>query len=236
MFIFRNLNKIKSELPAHVTLVAVSKTMPVADIQKAFEAGQRDFGENKVQEMVEKYDALPKDICWHMIGHLQKNKVKYMAHFVHLIHGVDSLELLKEIDKQANKHNRIIHCLLQVYIAQEETKFGLTQDEVLEIINSNGFKDLKNIKIVGLMGMASNTENEEQIKLEFSNLNNFYQKLKQEKPETLNNVLRHFASLNLKLETLSMGMSGDYKIAIREGSNMVRIGSAIFGSRNYIAL
>ncbi len=226
MFISKNLNRIKSELPAHVTLVAVSKTKPIADIQKAYEAGQRDFGENKVQEMVEKYDALPKDIRWHMIGHLQKNKVKYMAHFVHLIHGVDSLELLEEIDKQANKYNRVIHCLLQVYIAQEETKFGFTQDEVLEVINSDELQNLKNIKIVGLMGMASNTENEEQIKMEFSNLNNFFQKLRQEKTETL----------NMKLETLSMGMSGDYNIAITEGSNMVRIGSAIFGSRNYIAL
>lgn len=225
MFISKNLTKLKSELPNHVTLVAVSKTKPIVDIQKAYIAGQRDFGENKVQEMVGKFETLPKDIKWHMIGHLQKNKVKYMAHFVHLIHGVDSLDLLIEVDKQAKKHNRVINCLLQVYIAQEETKFGLSQEEVLELLNHDEFKKLQNIKVVGLMGMASFTEDVEQIKLEFSNLSSFYKELKLTKPETL----------NLKLETLSMGMSGDYSIAIGEGSNMVRIGSALFGERNYIA-
>lgn len=225
MFISKNLTKIKSELPNHVTLVAVSKTKPIADIQKAYIAGQRDFGENKVQEMVGKFETLPKDVKWHMIGHLQKNKVKYMAHFVHLIHGVDSLDLLIEIDKQAKKHNRVINCLLQVYIAREETKFGLSQEEVLELLNHDEFKKLQNIKVVGLMGMASFTEDVEQIKLEFSNLSSFYKELKLTRPETL----------NLKLETLSMGMSGDYSIAIGEGSNMVRIGSALFGERNYIA-
>lgn len=225
MFISKNLTKLKSELPNHVTLVAVSKTKPIVDIQKAYIAGQRDFGENKVQEMVGKFETLPKDVKWHMIGHLQKNKVKYMAHFVHLIHGVDSLDLLIEIDKQAKKHNRVINCLLQVYIAREETKFGLSQEEVLELLNHDEFKKLQNIKVVGLMGMASFTEDVEQIKLEFSNLSSFYKELKLTRPETL----------NLKLETLSMGMSGDYSIAIGEGSNMVRIGSALFGERNYIA-
>ena len=225
MFIAQNLKIIRHNIPPQVTLVAVSKTKSLADIKEAYDAGQRDFGENKVQEMTSKQEELPNDIRWHMIGHLQSNKIKYMASYVHLIHGVDSLELLGEINKHASKHNRIISCLLQVYIAQEETKFGLDFNEIEALLQSETFSQLQNIKVVGLMGMASFTENESQIKTEFHSLNLFYQKLKVTQPETS----------NLKLETLSMGMSGDYLIAIDEGSTMVRVGSAIFGTRNYIA-
>ncbi len=215
-----NLQKIKSSLPENVTLVAVSKTKPIADLQEAYDAGQRIFGENKIQEMVTKYDALPKDIQWHMIGHLQSNKVKYMAHFVDLIHGVDSFKTLKEIDKQAKKHGRVINCLLQARIAKEETKFGLPFEEIKEILASDELKKLKNIKIVGLMGMATFTDNKEQLQDEFSSLSNFFSKNQKNYPD---------------LQTLSMGMSGDYQLAIENGSNMVRIGSSIFGVRNYIA-
>lgn len=225
MYIAQNLNNFLQQLPTHVTLVAVSKTKSVADIKEAYDAGQRDFGENKVQEMTSKHEDLPSDIRWHMIGHLQSNKIKYMAAYVHLIHGVDSLELLIEINKHAIKHNRIIPCLLQVYIAQEETKFGLDFNEIETLLQSETFSNLQNIKVVGLMGMASFTDDESQIKSEFHSLKLFFQKLKISQPETT----------NLKLETLSMGMSGDYQLAIEEGSNLVRIGSAIFGSRNYIA-
>lgn len=215
-----NLQKIKSSLPKHVTLVAVSKTKPVSDLQEAYNAGQRVFGENKIQEMVAKYDELPKDIQWHMIGHLQRNKVKYMAHFVHLIHGVDSFKTLQEIDKQAKKHDRVINCLLQARIAKEDTKFGLPFNEIEEILASDELKELKNIKIVGLMGMATFTENQEQLQEEFSSLASFFNKNQEKYPS---------------LTTLSMGMSGDYELAIENGSNMVRIGSSIFGVRNYIA-
>ncbi|RKF03831.1 hypothetical protein C8N26_1459 [Tenacibaculum lutimaris] len=215
-----NLQKIKSSLPEHVTLVAVSKTKPVSDLQEAYDAGQRVFGENKIQEMVTKYDELPKDIQWHMIGHLQRNKVKYMAHFVHLIHGVDSFKTLQEIDKQAKKHNRVINCLLQARIAKEDTKFGLPFNKIEEILASDELKELKNIKIVGLMGMATFTENQEQLQDEFSSLASFFNKNQEKYPN---------------LTTLSMGMSGDYELAIENGSNMVRIGSSIFGVRNYIA-
>jgi len=225
VFIAQNLKIIRHNIPPQVTLVAVSKTKSVADIKEAYDAGQRDFGENKAQEMTSKQEELPTDIRWHMIGHLQSNKIKYMASYVYLIHGVDSLELLAEINKHAMKHNRIISCLLQVYIAQEETKFGLDFNEIEALLQSETFSKLQNIKVVGLMGMASFTENESQIKTEFHSLNLFYQKLKLSQPETT----------NLKLETLSMGMSGDYRIAIEEGSTMIRVGSAIFGSRNYIA-
>ncbi|MDY0779547.1 YggS family pyridoxal phosphate-dependent enzyme [Tenacibaculum sp. IB213877] len=213
------INQIKSELPENVTLVAVSKTKPVADIQEAYDAGQRVFGENKIQEMVEKYDVLPKDIQWHMIGHLQRNKVKYMAHFVDLIHGVDSFKTLKEIDKQAKKHNRIINCLLQAHIAEEETKFGLSFSEIKEILASDELSELKNVNIIGLMGMATFTDNETQLKNEFLALKNLFDEIR-------NN--------DSNLTVLSMGMSGDYQIAIDCGSTMVRIGSSIFGSRNYI--
>ncbi len=218
-FIKQNLEKIRAELSSKIVLVAVSKTKPIQDLKDAYEAGQRVFGENKIQEMVTKYEALPKDIRWHMIGHLQRNKVKYMAHFVDLIHGVDSLKTLKEINKQALKHNRIINCLLQVRIAKEETKFGLSFEEVLNILNSDELKTFKNVKITGLMGMATFTKDETIIEKEFSKLNSFF-----ESNQTKYN-----------LETLSMGMSGDYKIGIRNGSTMIRVGSSIFGARNYIA-
>lgn len=218
-FIKQNLEKIRAELSNKIVLVAVSKTKPIQDLKDAYEAGQRVFGENKIQEMVTKYEALPKDIQWHMIGHLQRNKVKYMAHFVDLIHGVDSLKTLKEINKQAIKHNRIINCLLQVRIAKEETKFGLSYEEVLNILNSDELKTFRNVKITGLMGMATFTKDETIIEKEFSKLNSFF-----ESNQTKYN-----------LETLSMGMSGDYKIGIRNGSTMIRVGSSIFGARNYIA-
>jgi pyridoxal phosphate enzyme (YggS family) len=215
-----NLKKIKNGLPKHVTLVAVSKTKPISDIQEAYNAGQRIFGENKVQEMVTKYEALPKDIQWHMIGHVQRNKIKYMAHFVDLIHGVDNLKTLIEINKQAQKHNRVISCLLQVKIAKEETKFGIPFDEIDSILTSNIYKTLQHIKIVGFMGMATFTNNKEQVSKEFEKLNHFFEQQKIKKPE---------------LSILSMGMSNDFTLAIKKGSNMVRIGSSIFGVRNYIA-
>ena len=219
MSIAQNLLHIKSQLPNHVTLVAVSKTKPVSDLMEAYQAGQRIFGENKIQEMTDKCEQMPKDIKWHMIGHVQTNKVKYMAEYVSLIHGVDSMKLLQEINKQALKHNRIIDCLLQIYIAKEQSKFGLDETELFELINSIEFKELQNIRIVGLMGMATFTENQNQIKAEFQQLKTIF--------DTINN------QENLKLETLSMGMSGDYELAISCGSNMVRIGSSIFGNRNY---
>ncbi len=219
MSIAQNLYHIKSQLPAHVTLVAVSKTKPVSDLMEAYQAGQRCFGENKIQEMTDKWGQMPKDIEWHMIGHVQTNKVKFMAEYVSLIHGVDSLKLLQEINKQALKHNRKIDCLLQIYIANEETKFGLDEKELNELIASKEFKELQNIQIIGLMGMATFTENQNQIKAEFKHLKTIF--------DTINN------QENLKLETLSMGMSGDYELAIEFGSTMVRIGSSIFGNRNY---
>ena len=219
MSIQNNLKNIYSTLPENVTLVAVSKTKPVSDILEAYEAGQRIFGENKVQEMCDKQPQLPDDIEWHLIGHLQTNKVKYIAPFVALIHGVDSLKLLKEIDKQAQKNNRIIDCLLQIYIAEEETKFGLSEDELAEIINSDEFKNLQHIKVIGFMGMATYTEFDEQIRKEFTHLKSIFDKYKSLKTQ------------NLELKTLSMGMSGDYQIAVECGSTMLRIGSSIFGSR-----
>jgi pyridoxal phosphate enzyme (YggS family) len=220
MSIAQNLLQIKSQLPNSVTLVAVSKTKPVSDLMEAYTAGQRIFGENKIQEMTEKWEQMPKEIQWHMIGHVQTNKVKYMAEYVSLIHGVDSLKLLQEINKQAQKYNRVIDCLLQIYIANEETKFGLNESELLELISSNEFKELKNIRIVGLMGMASFTNDQNQIKAEFQHLKALF-----------DNINSNEIS-NLKLAILSMGMSGDYELAISCGSNMVRIGSSIFGTRN----
>ncbi|MFC4269520.1 YggS family pyridoxal phosphate-dependent enzyme [Polaribacter marinivivus] len=213
-----NLQNIKATLPKNVTLVAVSKTKPVEDLQEAYNAGQRIFGENRIQEMAEKYELLPKDIKWHMIGHLQSNKVKYMAHFVDLIHGVDKFSTLKEINKQAKKHDRVIHCLLQAKIAEEDSKFGLSFDEIENILASEKLKDLVNIKIVGLMGMATFTDDKQQLHKEFSSLKNLFDKLKTD---------------NQNLKTLSMGMSGDYQIAIENGSTMIRVGSSIFGKRNY---
>lgn len=218
MSIANNLTTIRTTIPDHVTLVAVSKTKPNEDLMEAYMAGQRIFGENKVQEMTQKWEALHKDVEWHMIGHVQRNKVKYMAEYVSLIHGVDSFRLLKEIDKQAKKYNRTISCLLQIHIAEEESKFGFDEKEVFEVLYSEEFKSLENIKIEGLMGMATFTPNTEQVKKEFRNLKLLFEKLKEELPH---------------LSTLSMGMSGDYNIAIEEGSTMVRIGSSIFGARNY---
>ncbi len=216
--IAENLLKIQQSIPENVTLVAVSKTKPVADLQEAYNAGQRVFGENKIQEMVDKYNVLPKDIKWHMIGHLQSNKVKYMAHFVDLIHGVDKFKTLKEINKQAKKHNRVIDCLLQAKIAKEDTKFGLSFHEIEAILASEETLELKNINIVGFMGMATFTDNETQLQEEFSSLKTLFDKFKTQNPS---------------LKILSMGMSGDYKLAISNGSNMIRVGSSIFGNRNY---
>ena len=202
-------------------MVAVSKTKPVSEILEDYNAGQKVFGENKIQEMVRKFDHMPKDIEWHMIGHLQRNKVKYMAHFVHLIHGVDSFKTLQEINKQALKHNRVINCLLQLKISKEDTKFGLSINELQNIITSEELTKLHNIKICGLMGMASYTANEEDIRSEFKFLKTTFNNLKKQTTE------------NFVPKIISMGMSGDYKIAIEEGSTLVRVGSAIFGSRNY---
>lgn len=221
MTIKQNLKHIKSQLPKDVTLVAVSKTKPISDIMEAYDAGQLVFGENKIQEMVEKHEQMPKDIKWHMIGHVQRNKVKYMASFVSLIHGVDNLKLLKEINKQALKHNKVINCLLQIKIASEDTKFGMTEATALEILESEEFENLKNIKITGVMGMASFTDNLEQVAFEFKTL------------KTAFNNLKTIQAFNCDLQTISMGMSGDYELAIENGSNMVRIGSSIFGARNY---
>ncbi|MDC6388330.1 YggS family pyridoxal phosphate-dependent enzyme [Maribacter sp. PR1] len=218
MSIAKNLNTIKATLPEKVTLVAVSKTKPESDIMEAYNTGHKIFGENKVQEMTKKWEELPKDIEWHMIGHVQRNKVKYMAEYVTLIHGVDSVKLLKEINKQAKKYDRQIPCLLQVHIAEEDTKFGFDESEIKELVSSDEFHQFENIKITGLMGMATFTDDKQQIKREFQSLNQLFQNLKSEFPD---------------LSILSMGMSGDYKIAIEEGSTMVRIGSSIFGKRNY---
>lgn len=205
-----------NSLPSHVTLVAVSKTKSVEEISQAYEAGQRVFGENKIQEMASKWEELPKDIAWHMIGHVQSNKVKYMAHFVDLIHGVDSFKLLKEIQKQAIKHDRTIRCLIQIRIAEEETKFGLPEEELEALLKAA--EDLPNVQIVGLMGMATFTDNQDQITSEFNKLKDLYDKVN---------------SASASMNTLSMGMSGDYSIAIECGSNMIRVGSKIFGERNY---
>lgn len=219
MSIAQNLQQIKSNLPENVTLVAVSKTKPVSDLMEAYEAGQRIFGENKIQEMTEKWQQMPKDIEWHMIGHVQSNKVKYMVPYVKLIHGVDSLKLLKEINRLAVKWRKHINVLLQIYIAEEETKFGLDEKELIEILNSEEVKQMTNITIKGLMGMASFTEDKEQIKREFLHLKAIFDKYK-----PLNTG-------NCQLNTLSMGMSGDYELAIECGSTMIRVGSSIFGFR-----
>ena len=221
MSIKENLNHIKSQLPKHVTLVAVSKTKPISDLMEAYNAGQRVFGENKIQEMVEKHEQMPKDVEWHMIGHVQSNKVKYMAHFVSLIHGIDNLKLLIEINKQALKHNRIIKCLLQIKIAEEESKFGMTSQDAQEILQSKDFSELKNVSIVGVMGMATFTDDETQIKQEFKLLKSTFDELKPLK------------TFNFNPEIISMGMSDDYHLAITCGSTMIRVGSSIFGQRNY---
>lgn len=220
MSIASNLNLIKSTIPPTVTLVAVSKTKPNSDILEAYNAGERIFGENKVQELVEKEETLPKDINWHMIGHLQSNKVKYIAPFIALIHAVDNIKLLKEINKQALKHNRIINCLLQFHIANEDSKFGLTYSEAIDLLKSDTYKELKNIKISGVMGMATFTSDESQIVSEFKSLKNIFDSLNSD-----------FFSQDESFKEISMGMSGDYQIAIKEGSTMIRVGSNIFGNR-----
>ena len=216
MSIEQNLSIIKSSLPENVTLVAVSKTKPISDLMEAYDAGQRIFGENKIQEMAEKWEQMPKDIQWHMIGHVQTNKVKFMAKFVSLIHGVDSLKLLEEINKQAIKNNRLINCLLQIHIAEEETKFGLNKKQLNDILTSTGFQEMKNIRIIGLMGMATFTDNQNQIKKEFN---------------SLKSIFDQFTIHDSQMTILSMGMSSDYQLAIESGSTMVRIGSSIFGGR-----
>ena len=223
MSIAENISKFNQEIaPFNAQLIAVSKTKPNEDLLQAYKANQRDLGENKVQELTRKHEELPKDIRWHMIGHLQRNKVKYIAPFVHLIHAVDSLRLLVEINKQAEKNERVINCLLQVYIAKEESKFGLDEKELEELLNSDQFAELNNIKVVGLMGMATNTDNEEVVRKEFKSLKALFEELKGK-----------YNSDKVELKELSMGMTGDYKIALEEGSTMIRVGSAIFGSRNY---
>ena len=214
------LAAIRSSLPATTVLIAVSKTHPIERIMEAYEAGQRDFGENKVQELVEKYEALPKDIRWHMIGHLQSNKVKYIAPFVHLIHGVDSFNLLKEINKQGQKNGRRISCLLQFHIAQEDTKFGLSLEEAKAFLAGPEFSLLDHVRICGVMGMATFTENTAQIRQEFQNLHAIYQ-----------NLLSSYFSSNSEFKEISMGMSDDYPIAMEEGSTLIRVGSKIFGAR-----
>lgn len=221
MQIAQSLLQIKASIPENITLVAVSKTKPVSDLMEAYNVGQRIFGENKIQEMTEKWLTMPKDIEWHMIGHVQTNKVKFMSEYVSLIHGVESLKLLKEINKQAKNHNRIIDCLLQIHIAEEETKFGLNEAELNEIISNilNHENELKNINVTGLMGMATFTDNQSQIEKEFQNLKRIFDDNQNHKTD------------NLNLKILSIGMSGDYQLAIECGSTMIRVGSSIFGKR-----
>ncbi|MFB6317019.1 YggS family pyridoxal phosphate-dependent enzyme [Saccharicrinis sp. FJH54] len=222
MQVAENIKTITSRLPDYVTLVAVSKTKPESMIMDAYQAGHLDFGENKVQDLAEKYEHLPKDIRWHFIGHLQTNKVKYIAPFIHLIHGVDSLKLLRTIDKEGEKNKRVISCLLQLKIAEEESKFGLSKGDITALLASEEFRSFQNLNITGLMGMASYVEDENQINREFATLKSFFSELK----ETV-------LSNDPGFKFLSMGMSGDYELAIKNGSNMVRIGSSIFGERHY---
>ena len=214
-----NLLKIKEYLPSDIKLIAVSKTKPSSLIKEAYDAGHMDFGENKVQELITKHPELPSDIRWHMIGHLQSNKVKYIAPFVYMIHGVDSYKLLKEINKQGEKHNRIINCLFQFHIAQESSKFGLSYENALEIIENEHFNELKNICICGVMGMATFTNDQHQVLAEFENLYKIFTNLAKQ------------PSISDSFKTVSMGMSNDFELAIKSGSNMVRIGSRIFGDR-----
>ncbi|MCC6683861.1 MAG: YggS family pyridoxal phosphate-dependent enzyme [Bacteroidia bacterium] len=218
--IHSNLTRLQAQLPPSVTLVAVSKTKPVSMIQEVYQYGQRDFGENKVQELCEKQPLIPSDIRWHLIGHLQTNKVKYIAPFVHLIHSVDSLKLLSEINKQAEKNNRTINCLLQVYIASEETKFGLSEEELFQLLRSPEYMAMKHITVAGLMGMASNTSNAQQVRNEFKSLKKLFEEVK-----------KTFFPNQDTFKELSMGMSGDYLTAIEEGSTMIRVGSSLFGER-----
>lgn len=217
-----NLNIVRATVPSNVTLIAVSKTKPVSDLQEAYDAGQRIFGENKALEMRDKHQALPADIQWHFIGHLQTNKIKYIAPFVTLIHAIDSLSLLEAVNKEAAKNDRIIDCLLQFHIAQEETKFGLDIEEAKSLLESESFKNLKNINICGVMGMATFTDNAAQVRNEFKNLKSIFETLKE----------NYFKDKD-SFKEISMGMSDDYPIAIEEGATMVRVGSKIFGARNY---
>ena len=217
MSVSENLKSLKSKLPEEVSLVAISKTKPISALMDAYNAGQRIFGENKIQEMVSKWQEMPDDVEWHMVGHVQRNKVKDMAPFVSVIHAVDRLRLLREINKEAKKNDRSIDCLLQIKIAEEDSKFGMDEKTAIEILTSDDFKSFKNVRIIGLMGMATFTDNEEQISNEFGKLKRIYDSLKKD----------------YNFSTLSMGMSGDYPIAIENGSNMVRVGSAIFGEREY---
>ncbi|MFV0484469.1 MAG: YggS family pyridoxal phosphate-dependent enzyme [Bacteroidales bacterium] len=222
MSISNNIKQILKELPDKVKLVAISKTHPAACIEEAYACGQRIFGENKVQELTGKYETLPKDIEWHFIGHLQSNKVKYLAPFIALVHGVDSMKLLAAINKEAKKNNRVIDCLLQFHIADETTKFGLDMEEAREILESADYKGFGNVRVVGVMGMGTFTDDEQQTRQEFKNLKAIFETIKAE----------YFAEDN-SFSEISMGMSGDYKIAIEQGSTMVRIGSTIFGERSY---
>ena len=222
MSISENIKQLKSEIPENVVLVAVSKTKPNELVVEAYNSGQLDFGENYVQELVDKYKTLPKDIHWHFIGHLQSNKVKYIAPFVYMIHSVDSFKLLKEINKQAEKEHRIIDCLLQIYIAKEETKFGFDEIDCMVLLQSYEFQILKHIRICGLMGMASNTEDTSQVAKEFQSIKILFDKVS--KTNLVSQAFKY----------LSIGMSGDYELAIKHGSSLVRVGSLIFGERNYI--
>jgi len=222
MGVAENLQVIKEKVPGYVTLVAVSKTKPDEAILAAYQAGHRDFGENKVQDLSAKQERLPADIRWHMIGHLQSNKVKYLVSFVHMLHGVDSLKLLGVINREAEKVNRVIDCLLQVRIAKEETKFGLTEEDLMLLAGSDAFREMNHVRIRGLMGMATYTENSNQIREEFRLLKRIFDRLKESQFKNQDSFDR-----------LSCGMSGDYALAIEEGSNLVRIGSLIFGPRNY---
>lgn len=224
MSVAKNLESLKTSISAYpCLLVAVSKTKPVEAVQEAYEAGARDFGENKVQEMADKYEQLPKDIKWHMIGHLQRNKVKYIVPFVYMIHSVDSARLLKEIEKQAKKEDRVVNCLLQVHIAEEESKFGLSEEELFEILHGEMLAKATHVCIKGLMGMATFTDDEVQVRKEFKALKQLFEKVKADTQ----------LPSQVDLQELSMGMSGDYQIALEEGSSMIRIGTSIFGERNY---
>lgn len=224
MSVAKNLEALQASIASYpCLLVAVSKTKPVEVLMEAYEAGVRDFGENKVQEMVDKHEQMPKDCKWHMIGHLQRNKVKYIIPFVHLIHAVDSIRLLREIEKQAEKEGRVVDCLLQMHIAEEESKFGLSEEELFEILYSEMLEKAKYVRVKGLMGMATFTEDEQQVRREFKYLRQIFEKAK---------VDAHLPE-NVNMQELSMGMSGDFQIALEEGSTMLRIGTTIFGSRNY---
>lgn len=217
--IAENIAHFKNKLPGNVNLIAISKRKPVSDIKEAYEAGHRDFGENRIQEMADKHDELPDDIRWHMVGHVQGNKIKYMAPFVYMVHGIDKPKRLKELNKEAEKNDRKINCLLQIHIAEEESKFGFSFDEAMEVMDNDPEKKYPFVKIRGVMAMATNTDNEQQVRQEFRGLSSFYNKvLKKHNPTDF--------------DVLSMGMSGDFQIAMDEGSNMIRIGTSIFGPRD----